>query len=519
MSKYVRVVDYGGGSKYYQIGDGNSYNTHPVDSFKVTEISAGKSIKDKTITGSSAVQVIVGSAINITINGGYQYIVGNGTALNTVLKHGGKQRLRANSGTVVSGTKVYSGCRQSLYASAGSSYKTVLYSNGSQRARHGTCAIGTIISGGTQELLPGSVASNTEIKANGQQICSNLFGYEYSLMGGGYTSIKNTIVSSGGKMIIADQRCTASKALILRGGSIEICSGGKAVSLTMNSGAKLSLAGNATVTGKTNLNGVALSVSSVGNKLGSVTTNNSTKVNYKLSGVAAKTTTPMLKLASNTTQNGQYTVSVKQTQGIGVYELSENLKQANGKSYTLKLGSTQIGTLKLNSGSSTVNGVTYSLRKSGTKINLNLAMKAGAMKRGNAKDNTLTGTQHSDIFYGGKGNDQLNGVNGRDVAVYDSTAWGKDTITKTSGTMTLLFKDLTAKDITKSLSNGKMTITKKNDTSQKITVNGWANATHNIVYASGMTNFNAYLKAASPTSTQQTKARTEVWKKAGLASA
>ena len=358
----------------------------------------------------------------------------------------------------------------------------------------------------------GASAVKTQVKEHGSQVLSG------GTMGTTTGLALNTIVSSGGTLQVYAS-CVASSAKILKGGSIEIYSGGKAVSLTMNSGAKLSLAGKATVTGKINLNGVALSVSSIGNTLGAVTTNSSTKVIYKLSGVAAKTTTPMLKLASNTTQNGQYTVSVKQAQGIGVYELSENLKQANGKAYTLKLGSTQIGTLKLNSGSSTVNGVTYSLKKSGTKINLNLAMKAGAMKRGNSKDNPLTGTQHSDIFYGGKGNDQLNGVNGRDVAVYDSTAWGKDTITKTSGTMTLLFKDLTAKDITKSLSNGKMTITKKNDTSQKITVNGWANATHNIVYASSMTNFNAYLKAASPTSTQQSKARTEVWKKAGLASA
>ena len=176
MSKYVRIVDYGGGYKYYQIGDWKSNNYHmcPVDGLKVTEISAGKSIKDKTINGSSAVQVIVGSAINITINGGYQYVVGNGTAINTVLKNGGVQRLRANSSTVVSGTKVYSGCKQSIHSSAGSSYKTEVYSGGLQRIRDGVRAISTIISGGTQEVRPGAVAINTEIKANGQQICSNI---------------------------------------------------------------------------------------------------------------------------------------------------------------------------------------------------------------------------------------------------------------------------------------------------------------------------------------------------------
>ena len=103
--------------------------------------------------------------------------------------------------------------------------------------------------------------------------------------------------------------------------------------------------------------------------------------------------------------------------------------------------------------------------------------------------------------------------------MYDKTAWGKDTIAKTSGTMTLLFKDLKASDIVKKISGTTMTITKNGDASQKITVKGWSDTTHNIVFASGMKAFNTYIGKAEPTATEVTAARNEAFKKAGLASA
>ena len=73
--------------------------------------------------------------------------------------------------------------------------------------------------------------------------------------------------------------------------------------------------------------------------------------------------------------------------------------------------------------------------------------------------------------------------------------------------------------VTRKLSDGTMTIAKKSDASQTITIKGWNKATHNIVYADTLTAFTKYLKAASPTTAQTTSARNEVWKKAGLAKA
>ncbi|MBO4311993.1 MAG: hypothetical protein J5828_03235, partial [Desulfovibrionaceae bacterium] len=87
----------------------------------------------------------------------------------------------------------------------------------------------------------------------------------------------------------------------------------------------------------------------------------------------------------------------------------------------------------------------------------------------------------------------------------------------TNGTMTLLFGGLSESDITQAKSGTSLVITRKSDSSQKITVQGWNDATHNIVFTDTLTQFTQYLGAASPTPTQTDAARNEVWAKAGLA--
>ena len=82
----------------------------------------------------------------------------------------------------------------------------------------------------------------------------------------------------------------------------------------------------------------------------------------------------------------------------------------------------------------------------------------------------------------------------------------------------MLFKDLKSSDIKKSLSGNTMTITKKSDSKQKITVKNWNKSTHSIVFGNKMTAFDKFIKAASPTTTVTNNARNEAFKKAGLAS-
>ncbi|MBQ9406789.1 MAG: hypothetical protein IJU37_08675, partial [Desulfovibrio sp.] len=194
--------------------------------------------------------------------------------------------------------------------------------------------------------------------------------------------------------------------------------------------------------------------------------------------------------------------------------------QAKNTVYTVNLAGVKQGTAKLNGLGLIKGNAVYAVNTgSSNSINLTVATAATKPYKGTTKTDKLTGTANWDVFYGGKGNDTITGVNGRDVAVYDTTAWGKDTIAKTSGSMTLLFKDIKASDIVKKVSGTTMTITRKGDASQKITVKGWSDATHNIVFASGMKAWNTYIGKASPTAAQVTAARNEVFKKAGLASA
>ncbi|MBQ9405491.1 MAG: hypothetical protein IJU37_01980, partial [Desulfovibrio sp.] len=209
---------------------------------------------------------------------------------------------------------------------------------------------------------------------------------------------------------------------------------------------------------------------------------------------------------------------VKKGQGVGVYELSKNITQAKNTAYTVNLAGAKQGVAKLN-GLGLIKGNAIYAVNTGSSNSINLTVAAAAAKFGTTKADKLTGTAKWDVFYGGKGNDTITGGGGRDVAVYDTTAWGKDTIAKTSGTMTVLFSDLKASDIVQKLSGTTMTITRKGNASQKITVNGWSDTTHNIVFASGMTAFNTYIGKASPTAAQTTAVRNEAFKKAGLASA
>ena len=128
----------------------------------------------------------------------------------------------------------------------------------------------------------------------------------------------------------------------------------------------------------------------------------------------------------------------------------------------------------------------------------------------------MRATVNSDVFANGTGNDTFRNGNGRDCAVYGKEKWGQDRITKTAGTLALVFKDLKASDITSSLAGSTMTIAKKADAKQKVVVDGWDANRHSLVFGGTMSAFNAWAKSASPTAAQATAARTEVWKKAGL---
>ncbi len=228
--------------------------------------------------------------------------------------------------------------------------------------------------------------------------------------------------------------------------------------------------------------------------------------------------------SKNTQKCGKFSITVRKNQSLGSYDLSKNIVQKSKTAYTLNIGSSspiKIGTLKLNGQALEKNGVSYSIKSFGKKYeyatSLFIGIKAGKILKGKAKDDKLVGSTHSDIFYGGKGNDTITGKNGRDVAVYDKTAWGKDKIVKTDGMMTILFKDLKENDVVKKIKGTTMTITRKSDKSQSVTVQDWNIGTHSVVFGGTMKSFNKWLKASQPTAKITSTAQKEVWKKTVLA--
>ncbi|MBQ7609053.1 MAG: AIDA repeat-containing protein, partial [Desulfovibrionaceae bacterium] len=510
-----------------------------------------------------------GVASATTINSGGWQNVNGGVASATTISSGGRQNV---NGGVANATDICQGGEQRV-SEGGVASDTTISSGGLQDVNGGVALDTTQKVGGNViiDVIGGDSATKvTGSNAKGKFSYSNGVAKNFILYSGGsqvvsFGGVANaTTVNKNGTLAILSSG-TAVAVVLKEGGSLVISSGGIAgtksiasgASITLDSGGTLNLsAGNtlygkntfsdATITGGTTKKRVALaknasltlgtnmvmndlhlkvanaviSATGAGNTLGSLQTNKSTSVSYDISNVAAEDETYMLTLSTKNTQKlGSFSVNVKKSQGVGTYELSKNIAQQKNTAYTVKLAGKKQGTAKLD-GLGLIKGTVIYTIDTGSANTVNFTVaKTGKMLKGTTKAEKLTGTANWDVFYGGKGNDTITGKNGHDVAVYDKTAWGKDVIAKTSGAMTLLFKDLKADNIIQKTSGSTLTITKKSDAKQKITVKGWSDETHNVVFASSMTAFNKFLKAASPTTAQTTAARNEAFKKAGLASA
>ena len=489
----------------------------------------------------------VASGTTVKIGGQLHYYLG-GMAENVTFEQGAEEHL--HNGIVVQDGSI-NGLHQVL-SSGASALKTTVNMGGVQTVLFNAKSISaTVAKGGSQVVKSGGVTSAVTVQNGGLVTAAGL--------------VTTAKVQKGGKLVLKNKG-TATGVTLLAGAALTVSSGATAGIKSMGSGAALALkaggtlnlaagkvfsgrntlasgtvtggtktkrvalAKNATLTvgAKTTMNKLHLDVSNgtlkvtgTGNTLGSLKLNKTAKVSYDVSKLAAKGTAYMLTLSAKNTQKlGAYSVNVKKGQGLGVYELSKNIVQAKNTAYTVNLAGTKQGTAKLN-GPGLIKGTAIYAVDSGKSNTISLTVaKTGKTFKGTAKKDTFKGTANWDVFYGGKGNDSIKGVNGRDVVVYDKTAWGQDSIAKTSGCLTLVFKNLKARDIVERLGSRKvLTITRKSDPKQQIVIQGWNDATHKIVFASGMTAFDKYLKAAKPGTAQVTAARNEAFKKAGLASA
>ena len=493
------ILYYGGSMTVYD--DGVAIGT-TISNGGILAVHNG-GLASGTIARGGSVSAAGTIATATVMNGGILRLDNGATAIGVILQVGAKETVAA--GATDTGAKVAGTMRV-----AGTASKITIQNSGLVAAT-GTIKTATIQKGGTLKLNKGAKATAITLKASGSLVISS----------GGTASMKS--IANGAKLSLKT------------GGTLKLAAGnilyGKNTftGATVTGGTKdkrVSLAKKAALTVGTNTtmkklhlnaSNATITVTGTGNTLGSLQTNNSTNVSYDVSKLAAKGTAYMLSLPSkNTLKLGAFSINVKKGQGVGTYELSKNIAQAKNTSYTINLAGKKQGIAKVNGLGLIKDTAVYTVNSKLNNVTLTVAKATAGLVTGKTK---LTGTNNWEVFYGGKGNDTITGKNGRDVAVYDKTTWGKDTIAKTSGTMTLLFKDLKSSDIKKSLSGSTMTITKKSDSKQKITVKGWSDNTHSIVFGSGMNAFDKFMKAASPSTAQTTAARNEAFKKAGLASA
>ncbi len=522
---------------------------------------SGITVKNQKINQYDSQTVIDGGITLKTkiLYGGWQYISNGGHAISTIISSGGGQSIRFGGDAY--DTKIQNGGEQYV---SGAVYNTQINSGGVQTiSGGGGFAKYTTINEYASQYVYGR-ADNTTINSNGVQYLYGSGNNTTIKKGGiqfvGWDDLSNKVnVKSGGKIIL-------SRGIVE---SIKVSSGGILITsdcayinnITTQKGAKITMGGSsAYISGTSNIftdtkisagynfklfvkngseiifnnnvkaatttldhdneyNNSKLTITGTGNQLYYIQSRQRL-LTYDISKLAEGNSTIMLKVISDDKPiYKNITINVSAKQSLGTYKLSKNIDNTKVFAQIYSKNS-NLGYIVANGTKLNKNGVTYSLTYSKSATNLKLSAYGNEVWKGTTGADKHTGTVHSDIFYGGKGNDTLTGQNGRDVAVYDKKAWGKDTIAKTSGTMTLLFKDLTASDIVQKLSGTTMTITRASDANQKITVKNWSDSTHNIVFGSSMTKFNAFLKAGTTPSSDVTKAaQKEVWQKAGLASA
>ena len=144
---------------------------------------------------------------------------------------------------------------------------------------------------------------------------------------------------------------------------------------------------------------------------------------------------------------------------------------------------------------------------------------------GDDRDNVIKGGRSYNYLYGGEGNDLLLGgsgndtfyTEGQDVIVYGNEDWGRDIIYRKNGTASILFNGLDSNDVEISQSGSSVVLCKKSDTTQRVTISGWDNNTHDIIYGGVLSQFNRYLASSVPSLQQSESAYKEVFSRAAVA--
>ncbi len=510
--------------------------------------SGGKAYRTKVVSGGDQYIDHRGKSYSANIqSGGCQYVSTLGIASNTNVNFSGYQRVY--SGGYAYNTTVASHAEQEIY-SHGRAFNNTLYGN-QYISRSGIASNTSIRSGGIQEVGYSGYAYNVNIYSGGLQNASNGILRDVTIYSNGtanihYSVIKNLKVKNGGNLNIGssyvENITNEKKASISFSGSIVLEKNNLLTDITINdaentmiyldNGAKLVLNNNVDMR-NTTIRNYGYNYYANGDFV--ITGQNNTvkslgqdqSISFDISNLKAKNKFYMITqreaIDGYNEIEGSVDINTSKTQKTTTYKITKNIDYEDGNIVRISVDGSNVGDVFIGDKLSK-NGITYTTKYYVNKNNehvldLKTTVYGGTIFKGTTGTDKLTGTVDSDIFYGGKGNDVITGKNGRDIAVYDKTAWGKDKIVKTNGTMTIIFKDLAKGDVTQKLKGTTMTLTRKNASGQAITVQGWDSSTHNLIFGATLSKFNTYLSKARPTASQTKAARNEVWKKAGLASA
>ncbi|MBQ7739511.1 MAG: hypothetical protein IJT59_07650 [Desulfovibrionaceae bacterium] len=428
-------------------------------SFSGASVTGISAVANSTTVLAGGKQIISAGKSFDTDNRGKQIIVNRGISYSTINRK--KGQISISNGGVAKHSILFG--------------KQIVQSKGTAQKTH-------VSSGGVEVVKRGGVASQSIVSSGGRQVVSN-----------GGKSIE-VVIKNGGVVSSLDG-ATIKNLTVSSGGQAKLISGNILGTTTIASGGRLDILGK------------NIKINKISAKSGSI-------ISFKLSSSTPKAQNNF-SLHKSRTYNGTYMVTVAKTQSIGSYKLSTNVQLTNKTDFSIFMGSKLQGAFSLADNYLDSNGRRYSIIQKNNNVYINLKTKYGAAVFASEKNETLSGTTDSDIFYTGRNSCTVQGSNGRDVVVYD-TRWGNDLIKGTHGTITLLFTNVKQKNIVSSLRGSTMTITKKNDSSQKITVENWNEKTHNIVFSSGMSAFKEYVNTAEPSSDLKTAMRKEVWKNTGL---
>jgi len=463
------VVNSGGRQN---ISAGGSATNTTVNSGGTQNISTGGSATDSIINALGTQNVSAGGSVTDTIVSGigignlaYQYINSGGLASNTSLLDYSHQEVRSGGSAVDTVIDSKTGW-QGVW---GGTIDTHMY-DGIQSVNNGGVATRTIIDGGSQNIVAGGSATDTEVNNGGTQwIISggNVTGTVVNY--GGFQDVSggtatNTTLNGGKQHISAGGSVT--NTTVNNGGEQTIWTGGSATSTTINSGGLQKVyAGSATDTtvnnGQQNIySGGAVTNTTInfgGMQVisgGGSATNTTVNVGWQFvySGGSATSTTVNNGAAQGIALGGaatSTTINSGGTQGIASGGLAMDTTVNSGGTQHVSSGGVTSGTTIHRGGQSilsdgaiiegkVVNAGTLMLSDSTVTTAVTVSGSvdnSGTMIIGTPAGNTGSVLSIRDDYTGNNGKLELNSVLGNDSSVTDRLIIGGNATGKTDVTV------------------------------------------------------------------------------------